>query len=311
MLPLPVVRGYSGEATATYDTALQLIRTVTRRHDARFGIGTRKNRVVSLETEFSGQIVPNIFQMSSGETSLLNLFLSILRDFDLASASFSQPSDIRGIVLVDEIDLHLHAIHQHEVLPRLLQMFPRVQFIVTTHSPLFVLGMQNMFGDSGFELYRLPSGLLINPEEFSEFGDAYQVFKATRSFEDDMQTSIKNSVLPLVFVDGDLDVRYISRAAELLDRDETLARVSLVDGGGKGNLQKMWDGEIHLWPWNLVMMWFFFTIAMIPNQQQIRIDFIDGLFRCRDFIQYLRVLKICFRNQRLKKLVTMSVDSLR
>ena len=243
VLPLPVVTGYSGEATTTYDTALQLIRTITRRHDARFGIGTRKNRVVSLETEFAGQIVPNIFQMSSGETSLLNLFLSILRDFDLANAFLSQPTDIRGIVLVDEIDLHLHAIHQHEVLPRLIQMFPKVQFIVTTHSPLFVLGMRNMFSEDGFGLYRLPTGHQINPEEFSEFGDAYAVFKATRSFEDDMQTAIKDSILPSVFVDGSLDVRYISKAAELLGNEEILARMSLVDGGGKGNLKNMWGWQ--------------------------------------------------------------------
>jgi hypothetical protein len=41
-----------------------------------------------------------------------------------------------GIVLVDEIDLHLHPEWQRTVLPRLAQTFPRLQFIVTTHSPI-------------------------------------------------------------------------------------------------------------------------------------------------------------------------------
>ena len=112
-------------------------------------------------------IVPNIFQLSSGETSLFNTFLSILRDFEMSGSQFSNAADIRGIVVVDEMDLHLHAVHQHEVLPSLIGMFPKVQFIVTTHSPLFVLGMHKAFGEDGFGLYQLPRGHQISPEEFS------------------------------------------------------------------------------------------------------------------------------------------------
>ena len=156
-IPVSVFSGYSGDAAKTYEAALQVVRVVTRKEDARFGIGKRRNRVVSLQSG-ADQLVPNIFQLSSGETSLLNLFLSILRDFDLCGTPFSSAADIRGVVVVDEIDLHLHAIHQHEVLPRLMQMFPKIQFIVTTHSPLFVLGMHKAFGEDGFALYRLPQG---------------------------------------------------------------------------------------------------------------------------------------------------------
>ena len=67
-------------------------------------------------------IVPNIFQLSSGETSLFDIFLSILRDFELSGSQFSNAADIRGIVVVDEMDLHLHAVHQHEVLPSRLRI---------------------------------------------------------------------------------------------------------------------------------------------------------------------------------------------
>ena len=75
-------------------------------------------------------IVPNIFQLSSGETSLFDIFLSILRDFELSGSQFSNAADIRGIVVVDEMDLHLHAVHQHEVLPSLIGMFPKVDSFV-------------------------------------------------------------------------------------------------------------------------------------------------------------------------------------
>ena len=84
--------------------------------------------------------------MSSGETSLLNLFLSILRDLDLCGSPFTKAEDIRGIVVVDEIDLHLHAVHQYKILPKLIRMFPKIQFVITTHSSLFVLGMKEFLG---------------------------------------------------------------------------------------------------------------------------------------------------------------------
>ena len=142
-VPIPLFGGYSGQATYTYETALQIVRSIIKEgQNIRFGIGGRHNRVVSVEGE-SGQLVPNIFQLSSGETSLLNLFLSILRDFDLSSSSLTKAEDIRGIVIVDEIDLHLHVAHQYTILPQLIKMFPNVQFVVTTHSPLFVLGMKD------------------------------------------------------------------------------------------------------------------------------------------------------------------------
>ncbi len=239
----PLFLGYSGNATSIYETALQIVRTATKRSDARFGVGKRGKRVVSIESA-TDQIVPNIFQLSSGETSLLNLFLTILRDFDLCRVPFSDAQDIRGMVVIDEIDLHLHAVHQHEVLPNLIQMFPKIQFIITTHSPLFVLGMNRVFGENGFALYRLPQGQLISPEEFSEFGDAYQAFTATRRFIDDMQTVIEKTQRPIVFVEGTTDLLYIKKASKLLGKEAVLENLDLKDGGGKGKLTKIWRDSV-------------------------------------------------------------------
>lgn len=246
---VPITRffGYSGNATSLHKTARQVVRIIVRKQDARFGIGKRKNRVVSLISDsgqVSKQLVPNIFQLSSGETSLLNLFLSILRDFDLCGTSFSKATEIRGIVLVDEIDLHLHAVHQHEVLPNLIKMFPNVQFVVTTHSPLFVLGMKEVFGEDGFALYRLPQGRQISPEEFSEFRDAYQAFTATSKFSEDIRKAIEEAEKPIVFVEGATDQKYLQRASELLGEEPLLERFEIRDGGGAGNLRKIWKDSL-------------------------------------------------------------------
>jgi DNA repair ATPase RecN len=50
----------------------------------------------------------------------------------------TNPEDISGIVLLDELDLHLHVSLQREIVPRLRAALPRVQFVVTTHSPMIL-----------------------------------------------------------------------------------------------------------------------------------------------------------------------------
>ena len=240
-IPLPIFAGYAGNATNVYEAALQMARVVMRRGDVRFGIGSRSNRIVSIESP-TGSLVPNIFQLSSGETSLLNLFLSILRDFDWCGVSFSSTADIRGVVVVDEIDLHLHAIHQYEVLPKLIKAFPKVQFIVTSHSPLFVLGMSKVFGEDGFSLYKMPQGQELDSEGFSEFHSAYRSFVATQKFNDDITTAIEKSKKPIVFLEGVTDLKYFQKAVELLGQEVTLGKIEIQDGGGKGNMVNIWKG---------------------------------------------------------------------
>ena len=235
-IPLPLFSGYSGDAARTYEAVLRMVRDITRRQDARFDIGRRHNRVVSLVSDTTGQIVPNIFQLSSGETSLVNLFLSILRDSDLCGTPFSQAADIRGIVVVDEIDLHLHAVHQYEILPELIKMFPNVQFVVTTHSPLFVLGMQKVLGEDGFSIYQLPEGQQISPEEFSEFGEAYRSFANSHRFAKDIKEALEREKKPVLIPEGETDIRYLEKAAQLLGKQETLDVFQSRDGGGAGKL---------------------------------------------------------------------------
>ena len=235
-----VQTGPLDNAESILTVALQIVQHVLRDNpNASFRIGRRRNRFVALHGD-DGTIVPNIFQLSSGETSLLNTFLSILRDFEWSGSQFSTAADIRGIVVVDEIDLHLHAIHQHEVLPSLMRLFPKVQFVVTTHSPLFVLGMERLFGEDGFALYRLPDGHRISPEEFSEFRHAYESFTATRRYTDEIRAAIERSKKPIILLEGTTDEKYLRKASSLLDKEPIIQRVELRDGGGHGNMGNLW-----------------------------------------------------------------------
>jgi predicted ATP-binding protein involved in virulence len=77
----------------------------------------------------------NIRQLSQGEKSLLALVADIARRLVLLNPSLDDPLQGNGIVLIDEIDLHLHPKWQQSVIPSLQKTFPNIQFIITTHSP--------------------------------------------------------------------------------------------------------------------------------------------------------------------------------
>ncbi len=51
------------------------------------------------------------------------------------------PQEMEGVVLIDEIDQHLHSRWQATLVPALKKTFPRIQFIATTHSPMIMPGL--------------------------------------------------------------------------------------------------------------------------------------------------------------------------
>ena len=77
-------------------------------------------------------------QFSEGERSMAALVFDIARRLAIANPA-GDSLEGEGIVLIDEIDLHLHPAWQANAIPALRRTFPNVQFVVTTHSPI-VLG---------------------------------------------------------------------------------------------------------------------------------------------------------------------------
>jgi predicted ATP-binding protein involved in virulence len=74
-------------------------------------------------------------QLSSGERSLMTLVADIARRLVIANPLSKNPLlEGSGLILIDEIDLHLHPLWQRKVVGKLMELFPNVQFVVTTHS---------------------------------------------------------------------------------------------------------------------------------------------------------------------------------
>lgn len=74
-------------------------------------------------------------QLSDGERVLIALAGDLARRLALANPTASDPLACSAVVIIDEIELHLHPGWQREVVERLHKTFPRCQFIITTHSP--------------------------------------------------------------------------------------------------------------------------------------------------------------------------------
>lgn len=237
---IPAFGGYSGQSTKIYDAVLKVLKVILRDDgNIRLGAGTRKNRKISVMKD-EKPWVPNLFQLSTGEVQLLNLFLTIVRDYDLSEGQLNNLDDVKGIVIIDEIDSHLHTTHQKEVLPHLISLFPNVQFIITTHSPLFLMGMDQKIGNEDFVIFNMPDGEQLASADFSEFNAAYEAFKETTRHREEIKREFELDSKPIVFVEGSSDIDYITKAAQLLNKTEILERVNLKNGDGSGNLTKIW-----------------------------------------------------------------------
>lgn len=182
--------------------------------------GASRFKVVERVT--NNVIAPTLDSLSTGQIALFNMFSTIVRygdTNDLKKSILLQ--EITGVVVIDEIELHLYPSLQKEVLPNLIKLFPKVQFVITSHGPLFLLGMQEVFGSDGFEVYEMPIAAKISVERFSEFQRAYEYFKTTETYQKDAESAIEEirSTLTsrvLVITEGATDWKLMKTAMSVL-----------------------------------------------------------------------------------------------
>jgi predicted ATP-binding protein involved in virulence len=81
----------------------------------------------------------NAFQLSDGERGMLSLVMDLAKRLSQANPDLEYPlRDGKAVVLIDELDLHLHPKWQRTIVENLTRTFPRCQFIATTHSPQII-----------------------------------------------------------------------------------------------------------------------------------------------------------------------------
>ena len=184
----------------------------------------------------NGLTIPTLQSLSEGQSQLFHLFVTIIRYGEHADLKMSVDlSQITGLVVIDEIAAHLHPTLQHDILPELISLFPKVQFIVSSHSPLFLLGMEKKFGADKVNILELPTATRINSERYSEFGRAFEYYQSTERFEEEIKQNFSNMTKPVVLTEGKTDARYIQTALELLGEEELLNFLDIRPVGKEGN----------------------------------------------------------------------------
>lgn len=87
----------------------------------------------------------SIFSLSAGYQSLIWMVFDIAYRMAVLNAELRDQLvlDTPGVVLIDELDLHLHPKWQWNIVEALTKVFPKVQFIATTHSPILIAAARN------------------------------------------------------------------------------------------------------------------------------------------------------------------------
>lgn len=128
-----------------------------------------------------GDQLLDVNQLSQGEKTLMALVGDLARRLAMMNPNAENPLLGKGVVLIDEIELHLHPRWQRNIIPALRRTFPNCQFIISTHSPQ-VLGEAD-----GATVFLLDDEIKEGFREVSTFGK-----DTNRILSEDMDAKTRN-----------------------------------------------------------------------------------------------------------------------
>ncbi|MEN8618410.1 AAA family ATPase [Shewanella baltica] len=107
-----------------------------------FGFDFEESRVL---VRFEDGTSTPFEHLSDGQRTILGLFCDIARRAAILNPHLNEDicTEAKGVVLIDELDLHLHPKWQRRVIEDLRKIFPKIQFICTTHSPFLIQSLRN------------------------------------------------------------------------------------------------------------------------------------------------------------------------
>lgn len=129
------------EGYAFPDPQLDVVRRALAIFMPDFSNLTVRRKPLRMEVEKQGQRL-TVNQLSDGEKCLMAMVGDLARRLAIANPLRANPLDGDGVILIDEIDLHLHPKWQRILIPRLREVFPNCQFLVSTHSPHVITQVQ-------------------------------------------------------------------------------------------------------------------------------------------------------------------------
>ena len=137
----------------------------------------------------------NFNRLPDGYSSFLSIAAEIWLAIEALKLDYSTNENPTGIVVVDEIENHLHPSLQEKILPFLTGLFPNIQFIVATHSPIVIASITNatVFDLSTKEIRTDAAGDSINSLMMSHFGLDSPYSAIARKFISQLEDAVKNN----------------------------------------------------------------------------------------------------------------------
>ncbi|MDJ0618260.1 MAG: AAA family ATPase [Calothrix sp. MO_192.B10] len=159
-------------------------------------------------------------QLSDGEKCLLAMVGDLARRLAIANPGLQYPLQGSGIVLIDEIELHLHPKWQREIIPAFIRTFPNCQFIVTTHSPQVI---SHVKPEGIYLLEKVDQGIIAKRPESSFGRDSNRILEDLMGVPKRPQ-DIKENLHKLfeLINSGNLDAarKLSDKIAEIIGEDE-------------------------------------------------------------------------------------------
>lgn len=230
----------------------------------RFGIGKRNGGMARIaimndvDNEHHYQICPSIFQLSSGELALLSIFGEILHQAD--NNENNMPLEkIKGIVLIDEIEKHLHITLQKEILPKMFALLPNVQFIVSSHSPFLNMGLATELSGKHMIFDLDHNGISCSATKNDLYEEVYNLMidenNRFAKLCEDLTVKLESLTKPLVITEGKTDIKHILKAKEKLGVTDLEFDViqDYQQPDGDSNLHKLLEQAAHIGNKNIII----------------------------------------------------------
>lgn len=157
----------------------------------------------------------SVNQLSDGEKGLLAMVGDLARRLAIANPGLDDPLQGSAVVLIDEIEQHLHPAWQRRVIPNLTKTFPNCQFIVTTHSPQVISQVQP---ESIYILQNVDDNIIAKRPESSFGRDSNRILEDLMGVAERPQ-EIKDRLLELFRVIDAGDIEQAKTIRRELARD--------------------------------------------------------------------------------------------
>ncbi|GLO46543.1 AAA family ATPase [Pseudomonas putida] len=227
------------------DQVVTLILQGKESSSLRFGIGPRgfgATRIQVINSKTNVGVYPSIFHMSSGEAAALCFVGELIRQADNIVRD-SPVSEVTGIVLVDEVDKHLHIRLQKEVLPKLLSLFPNVQFVMSSHSPFMAMGL----ADEALARSKIVDldnfGISKDPYNSDLYAEVYEMMTVDsvnfRQQYYQLKEAAEKSSKTLIVTEGKTDIQHLKAATKALARNDSLSFFEVPADWGDSKLEKL------------------------------------------------------------------------